>query len=147
MPSTTSSLDSIACPKCGELIAITETLHHQLTESVRQEYEDKLATQEQSLSEREAEIIARKKELDDKERGIEARVQATVVSELEKHKAAVAKTARAEAEKALGIELQELRDTVQTSEAKLEEARKNEIALRKRERELEDRAKDIELEV
>jgi hypothetical protein len=74
-------------------------------------------------------------------------VQATVASELEKHKAALAQTARTEAEKAFAVELQDLRDTVQTSEAKLEEARKNEIALRKRERELEDRAKDIELEV
>jgi hypothetical protein len=147
MPSKTSSLDSIVCPQCGELIPITETLHQQLTQSLRQEYEDKLAAQEQSLSEREAAITARMKALDNKEREIEERVQATVANELEKHKAAVAKSARAEAEKALAVELQDLRDTVQTNEAKLEEARQNEIALRKRERELEDRAKDIELEV
>jgi hypothetical protein len=147
MPSTPSSLDSIACPTCGELIAITETLHHQLTESVRQEYEDKLAAQEQSISEQKAEITVRTKALDDKERGIEERVQATLASELEKQKAAVAKTARAEAEKALAVELQDLRDTVQTNEAKLKEARQTELTLRKRERELEERAKDIELEV
>jgi hypothetical protein len=146
-PSSPSSLDSIACPKCGELIAITETLHHQLTESVRQEYEDKLAAQEQSLSEREAEIATRNKALDDKERRIEVRVQTALTSELEKHKAAVAKTARAETEKVLAVELQDLRDQLQTNEAKLDKARQNEIALRKRERELEDRAKDIELEV
>jgi hypothetical protein len=147
MPSKTSSHDSITCPKCGELIAITETLHHQLTESVRREYEDKLAAQEQSLSEREAEITARKKELDDKERGIEERVQTALTSELEKHKAVLVKTARAEAEKALGVELQDMRDQLQTKEAKLEEARQTELALRKRERDLEERAKDIELEV
>jgi hypothetical protein len=79
--------------------------------------------------------------------GIEERVQTTLASELEKHKAALAKTARAEAETALSVELQELRDQLQTNETKLEEARQNEIALRKRERALEDRAKDIELEV
>jgi hypothetical protein len=147
MPSKTSSLDSIACPKCGELIAITETLNHQLTESVRKEYEDKLAAQEQSISEQKAEIAARKKELDDKERGIEEQVKTTLASEMGKQKTVLAKTARAEAEKALAVELQDLRDTVQTTEAKLEEAQRNEIALRKRERELEDRAKEIDLEV
>jgi hypothetical protein len=114
MPSKPSSLDSITCPKCGELIAITETLHHQLTESVRREYEDKLAQQEQLFAKREAEMTARKKELDDQERGIEQRVQTALVSELEKHKAELAKTARAEAEKTLGVQLQDLRDQLQT---------------------------------
>jgi hypothetical protein len=34
--------DQIRCPKCNTLIPITETLQHQLTESVREEYEQKL---------------------------------------------------------------------------------------------------------
>jgi uncharacterized protein involved in exopolysaccharide biosynthesis len=90
MPPKTSSLDSIACPKCGELIAITETLNHQLTESVRQEYDAKLNALEASFSKRETEIAARKKELDDKERGIEERVQTTLASEMEKEKTVLA---------------------------------------------------------
>src|SRR5687768_571671 len=147
MPSKPSSLDSIACPKCGELIAITETLNHQLTESVRKEYDAKLHELEESFSKRETEIAARKKALDDKEQGIEARVQTTLASELEKHKAVLAKTARAEAEKAFAVELQDLRDALQTNEGKLEAARQTELTLRKRERELEDRAKEIDLEV
>jgi hypothetical protein len=43
--------------------------------------------------------------------------------------------------------MQDLHDQLQTNKTKLEEAKQNEIVLRKRERELEDRAKDIELEV
>jgi hypothetical protein len=120
MPTHPSTLDSMTCPKCGELIAITETLHHQLTESVRQEYEDKLAAQKEAFSKQEAEIAAQKKALDEKEQGIEERVEATVAHELEKHKVAVAKTARAEAEQALAAELQDLRDALQTKETKLE---------------------------
>jgi hypothetical protein len=147
MPSKPSSLDRITCPQCGELIAITETLHHQLTASVRKEYEDKLVAQEQSLSERETEIAARTKALDVKEQGIEARVQTALASELEKQKAAFAEAARAEAAKALAVEMQDLRDTLQAKDTKLEEARQTEIALRKRERALEERTKDIELEV
>ena len=147
MQTKPSSLDSIKCPQCGESIAITETLHHQLTESVRKEYEDKLVAQKQSLSERETQIAARTKELDNKEQEIEARVQTALASELEKQKAALADDARADAEQALAVEIQDLRDTIQSNETKLEKARETEIALRKRERDLEDRAQDIELEV
>jgi hypothetical protein len=147
MSANPSSLDSVKCPQCGELIAITETLHHQLTESVRKEYEDKLVAHEQSVSERETAIAARTKELDDKEQGIEGRVQTALANELEKQKAGLVEAARAEAEKSFAVEMQDLRDTLQSKEAKLEEARETEIALRKRERELEERAKEIELEV
>jgi hypothetical protein len=147
MPVKPSSLDSVTCPKCGELIAITETLHHQLTESVRKEYEDKLAAQERLLSERETELTARTQELDVKEQGIEARVQTALADELKKQKAGLAEAARAEAEKALAVEMQDLRDTLQTQETKLEEARHTEITFRKRERALEERGKEIELEV
>jgi chromosome partitioning protein len=84
---------------------------------------------------------------DDKEQGIEARVQTALASELERQKAALAEAARAEAAKALAVEMQDLRDTLQAKEAKLEEARQTKIALRKRERALEERTKEIELEV
>jgi hypothetical protein len=147
MSANPSSLDSVKCPQCGEVIAITETLHHQLTESVRKEYENKLAAHEQSVSERETAIAARAKELDDQEQGIEGRVQTALANELEKQKAGLAVAARAEAEKSFAVEMQDLRDALQSNEAKLAEARQTEIALRKRERELEERAKEIELEV
>jgi hypothetical protein len=147
MPVKSSSLDSVTCPQCGELIAITETLHHQLTESVRKEYEDKLAAQERLLSERETQLTARTQELDAKEQGIEARVQTALADELKEQKAGLVEAARIEAEKALAVEMQDLRDTLQTQETKLAEARQTEIALRKRERELEERGKEIELEV
>jgi hypothetical protein len=147
MSITPSSLDSITCPQCGKPIAITETLHHQLTASVRKEYDDKLATQEQMFSEREQQIAARTREVEEKERGIEDRVQTALASEREKQKAVLAKEARAEAERVLAVEMQDLRDALHTKEEKLEQARQTEIAMRKRERDLEERAKDIELEV
>lgn len=142
-----NTADKIKCPECGKLIPITETLQHQLTESVRKEYEEKLSAQESAFSEREKKITARAKELDDKEEGIEERVQKSLKTEIEKQKVILAQDARKAAEESLAVELKDLREDVKAKEKKLEEAREAERALRKKERILEDRAKDMDLEV
>lgn len=139
--------DKIKCPECGKLILITETLQHQLTESVRAEYEEKISVQESVFSEREKRIAARAKELDDKEEEIETRVQKSLKTELEKHKIIINQEARKAAEESVAVEIKDLREDVKTKNEKLEEARKIELTLRKRERELEERAKDVDLEV
>jgi hypothetical protein len=139
--------DKIKCPECKAIIPITETLQHQLTESVRMEFEQKIADQDAVISEREKDIAAREKEVHDKEQGIEERVQKSIVVGIEKEKIALAQTARAEAEASLAVVIQDLRDEVKSKKEKLEEAQKNEMELRRKERALEDRAKEMDLEV
>jgi hypothetical protein len=107
----------------------------------------KKADQDAAISEREKEIVAREKEVHDKEQGIEERVQKSIGQGIEKEKTALAKTAREEAEASLAVEMQDLRDEVKSKKEKLEEAQKNEMELRKKERALEDRAKEMDLEV
>jgi hypothetical protein len=114
--------DKIKCPECKAVIPITETLQHQLTESVRIEYEQKKAELDADISEREKEIAAREKEVQNKELGIEERVQKSLATEIEKQKSLLAKAAREEAEASLAVVMQELRDEIKSSKEKLEEA-------------------------
>lgn len=144
---STSQGDKIRCPECQALIPITETLQHQLTESVRREYEEKIAEQERGFSEREKSLTTKAKELDAKEEGIEERVQVSLKSELAKQKLAVMVDAKKQAHEEMSVELKDLQEDLKAKEEKLQQARETELALRKRERELEDRAKDIDLEV
>jgi len=142
-----NTADKIKCPECGKIIPITETLQHQLTESVRKEYEEKISAQEDAFSEREKQITARAKELDGKDKGIEERVQESIKVEIEKQKVVLAQEARKAAEESLAVEIKDLRENLKTKDKKLEEAHETELTLRRRERELEERAKEIELEV
>jgi len=139
--------DKIKCPKCNTLIPITETLQHQLTESVRKEYEEKLAEQKHSFSEQQKELTQKEKVLKEKEKSIDERIQQELKVELEAQKKILTQKARKQAEEDLALEMKDIKDNLEAKEEKLEEAKKTELQLRKRERELEARAKDIELEV
>ncbi|MBI2013225.1 MAG: DUF2130 domain-containing protein [Candidatus Colwellbacteria bacterium] len=139
--------DKIKCPECNALIPITETLQHQLTESVRKEYEEKMAEQKRSLFEQQKELAKKEKILEEKEKNIDERVQQNLKVELEAQKKILSEKAKKEAQDELALEMKDLREDLRTKDAKLEEAKKTELQLRKRERELETRAKDVELEV
>ena len=139
--------DKIRCPKCNTLIPITETLQHQLTESVRKEYEGKLAEQKQLFEEQQKELDQKEKTLEEKEKNIDETIQERLKSELKIQKKNIQEKVRKDIQDEISVEVEDLRSTLKEKEEKLEEAKKIELQLRKRERELEERAKDVELEV
>jgi hypothetical protein len=109
---------SISCPSCGKKIPLTRALRADIETSVRQEFEA-----------REREL----KEQFDKQRDKDLRD--------------AWKEAATIAEKQLGDELSTLRDQVKEQKTQLDDARKVEMALRKRERELERKQQDLEITV
>ncbi len=139
--------DKIKCPECNALIPITETLQHQLTETVRKEYEEKLAEQKHALSKQQKELTQKEKAIEEKEKDINERIRQGLKVEIEAQKKILSEKAKKEARDEISLEMKDLRDDLKTKEEKLEEAKKTELQLRKRERELEARTKDIELEV
>jgi hypothetical protein len=64
MPKTESVLDRITCPGCGEVIPISETIYHQVTERAERELKAKSVRQERALAEREKQVQAREQEFD-----------------------------------------------------------------------------------
>ena len=143
MKHQTTSLDTIECPHCHKSFPITEALQHQFIEPLKNELKKETLEKEQSLTqlaevlkEREAEIAQEK---DGIEKQIAARVQETT--------AQLKQEVRKETEATVALELKDMRAQLNEKTQKIDEFQKTELALRKRERELEERANAQDLEV
>jgi hypothetical protein len=113
---------AISCPSCGKKIPLTRALRAEIESSVKEQYEETLASRERELR---TEFAERTK------------------ADLER---AANEAARA-AEKKTSQELSELKAQLSDQSRELEERRKLELTMRKRERELERAKDDLELTV
>jgi len=113
---------SIACPSCGKKIPLTRALRAEVEQSVKQEFDEALRARERELR-----------------MTFEQRFEADLLR--------TQKEAARKAEKKMAQELAALRDQIKDQTRDLEEARRNELTMRKRERELEKKHQDLELEV
>lgn len=145
--SMNSQIDKIRCPNCNTLIPITATLQNQLKESVRKEYEEKQEEQEKAFIERRDKLMQQEKDITEKAKNLKEKIQEGINAQLETQKKVLLEKAKKEIYDELSLEMQDLRNELKAKEDKLETAKKTELALRKKERELEERTKDIELEV
>lgn len=109
---------SIACPSCGKKIPLTRTLRAEIEASLKQQFEDELAACE---------------------RQFEARLEADVER--------AQKDAARKAERRLAQDVAALKDQLKEQSRELDDARRHELALRKRERDLERQQQDVELAV
>jgi hypothetical protein len=138
-----TSSDSIKCPKCGEIIPITKTLHHQLTEQARSEMKRELANEQKALVGKEQGLQAREARLTEAEQDIEDRV----AKKLSAQKAKLSKDALEKAREEVSLELKDLAQDAAEKERKLKAVEANELQLRKEKRDLETAKKNLELNV
>jgi len=113
---------SIACPSCGKKIPLTRALRAEIEHSMRKQFDEALASRERDLrgefDERIADEVRRARE-----------------------------DALKKAERQLSEEIGSLKDQVREQTKELEDARRQELALRKRERELQRKQEEVELTV
>ena len=138
-----SSLDSIRCPKCGAVIPITETLHHQLSEDARAQIQQEVAQERTALFAREDDLNRREASLASAEKNVDAQVN----ERLEHERAKAQEAALLKAREEVALELADARSDIAEKAKKLGEAQKAELALRKDKRELEEAKQNLELEV
>ena len=113
---------SVACPSCGKKIPLTRALRAEIETSVREQYAETLAKRECELR---------------------AQFEEQLRHDLDR----AHRDAAAMAEKKSGQELAALREQLTDQAKELAEARALELAIRKRERDLERRQQDLELTV
>ena len=113
---------SIACPSCGKKIPLTRALRAEIEESLRSGFDEALARRERELRETYDERVAREV-------------------------LAAERDATAKAQRKVERELGDLKEQLGEQTKALEEARAHELALRRRERELEQKQQDLELAV
>ena len=120
--------ETIKCPKCGELIKLSEAISHDIEIEIRTKYEKEI---EKRLKEEREQLEIREKELKEKwlleKKGIEEK----------------AKKEAAESQK---IQLVDLQEQLKEKSARLEKSQQEEFKLRKQQRQLEEDKKTFELE-
>ena len=141
---------TITCPHCSREIKLTESLAAPLVQTVRQEFEAKMAEKEAEVSKREEEIHAGRKEIERERSAIDERVaeklktERTAIAEEEAKKAKLAASSDLDAKTK---KVEELQKALEQSDQKLEQAQKAETDALRKQRELDVAKREIDLTV
>jgi hypothetical protein len=140
----------IKCPNCGELIDFNETLTAPVISRIKAEADETVRTAKEVANAKvlmvtalEATLVARERELADKE----ASVQTVINQKLATERLKIAATERENALKELSPEIEAERDRVKELQEKLTATQTAELQLRQQKDAIDQRGKDLELEV
>ena len=139
----------IVCPSCKTEIKLTESLAAPLIEATRRQYEQKLTQNESDISKREAAIKQQQEALAKAQETVDEQVVAKLKSERASIASQEAKKAREALADELGkaqLETAEVHELLKQRDAKLAEARKNEIELRQERQKLQGEKENFELD-
>jgi hypothetical protein len=134
---------TIICPKCKAEIKLTESLAAPLIETTRREYERRLSQKEADIADRE-EAIAKAKETIDNQ----------IAEKLRQERGKIAADEAKKAQLALGDDLEQrdkeisdLQEVLKQRDAKLTEAQKAQADLIRKQRELDDAKREMDLTI
>jgi hypothetical protein len=141
---------TVVCPQCKSEIKLTESLAAPLLESIRRDYEQRLtqkdagiAKREKTLHEREAALQKQKESMDEQ-----------VAQKMQQEQVRIAAEEAKKAKLALGNELDrkikeinDLQEVLKQRDAKLADAQKAQAELIRKQRELDDARRELELTV
>ena len=141
---------TVVCPQCRTEIKLTESLAAPLLESIRRDYE-------QRLTQKDTEVARREKLLHEREAGLQ-RAKETfdeqVNQKLQQERTRIAAEEQKKAKLALGNDLEqrvkeitELQEVLRQRDVKLAEAQKAQVEILRRERELKDARREMELTI
>jgi len=141
---------TIICPKCKNEIKLTESLAAPLIESTRHEYEQRLAQKDLDVAGREKSIQEREEVLSKAKDSLEAQVATRVQQERSKIATEEAKKAKLALSNDLDQrtkEVADLQEILKQKDEKLTEAQKAQADLIKKQRELDDAMRELDLTV
>lgn len=145
---------TIICPNCKTEIKLTESLAAPLIESTRQQFEQRLAQKDSEISQREQAMRDREKQLAEEKRKLDDQVTSQVAEQLKAERARViaeesrkAKLASAAELENKARELAELHEVLKSRDEKLAQAQQAQAELIKKQRELDDAKRELELTV
>ncbi len=145
---------TITCPHCKTEINLTESLAAPLLASTRLAFEKQMAQKDSDMAARDVALRVQEKALSDAKRDLDAQVADTVAGTLKTERLRVvaeeSKKARLAAANELdgkARELAELQDVLKVQDAKLANAQKAQADLIKKQRELDDDKRELELTI
>jgi len=141
---------TILCPNCKTEIKLTESLAAPLVESIRKQYEQRIAQKEAEVGKRESAIRYQQAALAKAQESIDEQVAAKLKTERAGVAAEEAKKARVAVSTDLdekARELAELQEVLKQRNAKLAEAQNAQAELIRKQRELDDAKREMELTI
>jgi hypothetical protein len=141
---------TLTCPSCRTEIKLTESLAAPLIEDTRRRYEDQLARKEAEVAGREAAIRDQQAQIATAKDSIEAQVATKV--DKERSRIAAAEAQKAKRLVAIDVdakvkEIAELNQVLRQRDAKLAEAQQAQADLIRKQRELDDAKREMDLTI
>jgi hypothetical protein len=145
---------TITCPSCRTEIKLTESLAAPLLAATRRQFEEQLARKDAAIAERESAARRKETELLEARRHLDEQVADQVATQLKTERSRVAaeesrkaKLAAADEIDGKVRELAELQEVLRGRDAKLAEAQQAQAELIRKQRELDDARRELELTV
>lgn len=144
----------IICPNCKTEIRLTESLAAPLIAATRKQFEQQLSQKDEEIAKREQGIRDKEKQVAEAKRNLDTQVADQVAAQLKAERSRVieeeakkAKQAAANELDSKARELAELQEVLKVRDAKLAEAQQAQAELIKKQRELDDAKRELELTV
>ncbi len=141
---------TVTCPNCGTQIKLTESLAAPLIEATRKQYEQKIAEKDANVAQREAAILQQQAEITKARQSIETEVAMRLRAERE----GIAAEEAEKAQRKVGSDLEqktkqlaELNEVLKVRDEKLAEAQQAQVELLRKQRELEDAKREMDLTI
>ena len=145
---------TIICPSCKTEIRLTESLAAPLIAAAKRQFEKKLSRKDEEVAQREQAVRQKEKQLDESSRNLEQRVTDQVEAHLKGERPRIAAEESRRARLAAAVELDtktreltDLQEALRIRDAKLSDAQKAQIAVIRKERELDDAKRELDLTV
>ena len=145
---------TVSCPNCGTEIRLTESLAAPLLSATRAQFEQRIARMNEAAAKREAGLRDREKQLADARRAMDEQIAGEVASRLQTERQRViaeeskkAKLASAAELDARARELADLQAVLKSRDEKLAEAQRSQADILRKQRELDDARRELELTV
>lgn len=145
---------TITCPSCKTEIKLTESLAAPLLESTRKQFEQQLAQKDADVSLRETRLREKEKQLTEEKSKLEAHITDQVTAQLKIDRARIVAEEAKKAKLATATDLEQkvremadLQEVLKLKDVKLAEAQKAQAELMKKQRELDDAKREMELTI
>ncbi|RIX48371.1 MAG: DUF2130 domain-containing protein [Rhodocyclales bacterium GT-UBC] len=145
---------TIICPNCKTEIRLTESLAAPLIAATRKQFEQQLSQKDEEIAKREQGIRDKEKQVAEAKRNLESQVADQVAAQLKAERSRVIEEESRKAKQAAANELDnkarelaELQEVLKVRDAKLAEAQQAQAELIKKQRELDDAKRELELTV
>lgn len=144
----------VTCPKCGTEIKLTESLAAPLIANTRKHYEQLMLQKDKDIIDREKCIRDKEKSLADEKTTIDEKIARNVSERLKLERTKIAaeeskkaKLAAASELEQITKELNDMQEALKQNNSKLAEAQKAQVELIRKQRELDDAKRELELTV